>query len=311
MKNFIESTMVIDEAKATVKKRNFWATTGIFMLVYLVTVMAISCIMSVIFIIYAFLNNDAAAIFMDLTNEAATTFNLISLFLNIFIIVIPILYCTLLERRRLFTLGFTKKGAISEYLSGLLIGFVMFAAAFGIIYLCGGFVSVKLTSEIPWGMLVVIFVGFIIQGMSEEVMVRGYYMVSLATNGNIPLAIFASSVIFAALHLFNSGISVMGIINLILFGILAALYFIRRGNIWGIAALHTIWNFAQGNIFGCLVSGTGFGQSVLETEINHSASLINGGDFGPEGGLAVTIVFVVCIVILYFMKNKERSITIK
>ena len=85
----------------------------------------------------------------------------------------------------------------------------------------------------------------------------------------------------------------------------AALYFIRRGSIWGIAALHTAWNFVQGNIFGCYVSGINFYQSVFTTEIDNALSPINGGWFGPEGGLAVTAVLLIGIVTLSFMKNKE------
>lgn len=55
-------------------------------------------------------------------------------------------------------------------------------------------------------------------------------------------AVIANSVIFAALHLLNPGVAPLAIVNLILFGIFASCYFIRRGNIWGIGALHSVWN---------------------------------------------------------------------
>ena len=204
-------------------------------------------------------------------------------------------------------MGFTKKGSVGEYIYGLIIGFVMFASAFGIIYLCSGFDSVATNAEISWGMIILLFLGYMIQGMSEEVLLRGYYMVSLATSCNVSTAIFASSCVFTLLHVGNEGINIVGLINVFLFGIFAALYFVRRGNIWGIAALHTMWNFAQGNIFGCLVSGNNSGKSVVTSQINDSLSLINGGKFGPEGGVAVAAVLVLGIMVLYFTKNKERT----
>ena len=96
----------------------------------------------------------------------------------------------------------------------------------------------------------------------------------------------------------------MAVINLFLFGVFAALYFLRRGNIWGISAIHTIWNFAQGNIFGCKVSGMNMGETIFNT-VETNGVLWSGGDFGPEGGIGVTVVLTIGIIILTLMKNKD------
>ena len=109
---------------------------------------------------------------------------------------------------------------------------------------------------------------------------------------------------FAALHLLNSGIGPLPIVNLFLFGVLASLYYLWRGNLWGIAAFHSMWNFTQGNIFGILVSGGDYGVSLLTSELTGSA-LINGGDFGMEGGLAVTAAMVIGIVLVEW-RNIDR-----
>jgi len=91
-----------------------------------------------------------------------------------------------------------------------------------------------------------------------------------------------------------------------LFGIFAGVYFIRRGNIWGVAAVHSIWNFAQGNIFGVLVSGNDFGTTIFTSTINENLTILNGGDFGLEGGILTTIVMVAGIVIM--MQTKQRDV---
>ena len=82
-------------------------------------------------------------------------------------------------------------------------------------------------------------------------------------------------------------------------------YFVKRGNIWGVGALHSIWNLAQGNVYGIRVSGMQTGCSVLSSEMVAGRELINGGDFGLEGGLAVTIVLVVGTLVLLMTKQQR------
>ena len=119
------------------------------------------------------------------------------------------------------------------------------------------------------------------------------------------MAIIVSSVAFGALHLGNAGIAPLAFVNLVLFGIFAGVYFVKRGNIWGIAAIHSMWNFAQGNIFGILVSGNDFGTTIFTSDINENMAIINGGDFGLEGGILTTIVLLAGTV--FMMKTKQQD----
>ncbi|MBR4083231.1 MAG: CPBP family intramembrane metalloprotease [Lachnospiraceae bacterium] len=233
----------------------------------------------------------------------------LALFSTIIMTAIAMLFCKVVQKRKMRTLGFKKSGMWKEYGIGLIIGLGMMAAV-----VLGGVATGSLALEFNpeavtgagIGMLVLLFFGFVFQGMSEEVLCRGYFLVSLARKkGNIWMAVIVNSVAFAALHLRNAGITPLAFINLILFGVFASVYFVKRGNIWGIAAIHSIWNFAQGNIFGILVSGNDFGTTIFISEIEGSMSLVNGGDFGLEGGLLVTIVMIVGTLIMLFTKQKD------
>ena len=155
--------------------------------------------------------------------------------------------------------------------------------------------------------LVFFAAGFMIQGMAEEVLCRGYLMCSVARRYPLWVGILANSVVFAALHLLNSGISALAFVNLVLSGIFASLYFVRRGNIWGIGAFHAVWNFVQGNFDGIQVSGTGKMTSVFASSFTEGRELINGGAFGLEGGLAVSVVLAVGIVLLYLEPWKKAE----
>lgn len=217
------------------------------------------------------------------------------------------LFCKLLQKRKMTTLGFSKKGIIKEYLIGLLAGFAVFSVAVLLGVVSGALKIEGFNPNVSIGMLVAYFIGFMIQGMAEEVVCRGYFCVSYARRYPVYAAIIANSLVFAALHLMNSGITVLSFINLALFGVFASVYFIRRGNIWGIGAFHSIWNFVQGNFYGIKVSGMTLDNSVLTTSAAEGIELLNGGDFGLEGSIWVTLVLIAGTVIVYFWKRKPEA----
>ena len=121
------------------------------------------------------------------------------------------------------------------------------------------------------------------------------------------VAIFLNSAAFAALHLFNPGIAPLAIINLTLFGVFASVCFIKTENIWMVGAIHSVWNLAQGNIYGIKVSGMETSCSLFASTAAEGRGLFHGGAFGLEGGLAVTIVLTVATLILLFWKRPEHS----
>lgn len=226
-------------------------------------------------------------------------------------ILLPILFCRLVQKRKPRTLGFKKRNMWKEYGIGLLTGFCMMAVIV-LIGMAAGSLRLRWNPEALTAggiaMLILLFAGFLIQGMSEEVMCRGYFLVSVSRKGgNVWLGILVSSLAFGALHLGNLGIAPLAFLNLVLFGIFAGFYFVKRGSIWGIAAIHSMWNFAQGNIFGVLVSGNDFGMTVFVSEINEDMTFLNGGSFGLEGGILTTLVLLAAIMLTARTKQQDAA----
>lgn len=228
-----------------------------------------------------------------------------SLFATAVMIILVILFCKLVQKRKPSSLGFVKEGAGVEYLRGAALGFAMFSMAVLICVLTG---SVRLSAAqgalapLP---LVLFAAGYMVQGMAEEALCRGYFMVSLGRRYSMDMAVLINAVAFGALHALNPGVSSLAILNIILFGIFASLCFIRTENIWLVGALHSVWNFAQGNIYGIKVSGLKTDCSVLSAVMTEGKDLFHGGAFGLEGGLAVTIVLVAGIAVLcLYQKDK-------
>ena len=318
MKDFIERSQVMEEA-AQSKKGLLWILELlVFVAVFFVGTMAQSFIVAPVQMLMLFRDaeyleavgsGDVGAIMeasMAATQRMMSSdwYMIATLFSDIALILIVFLFCRFIQKRKIRTLGFMKTGMLKEYGIGVLAGFLFFSACVLISALFGGIKIQGVSPEFSIGIFICYLLGFMVQGMAEEVLCRGYFLCSYARRYPVYAAVLANSLFFAALHLLNSGITVLAFINLTLFGIFASLYFIRRGSIWGIGAFHSIWNLVQGNFYGIQVSGTPLGNSLFVTEMVDGKSLWNGGSFGMEGSLVCTIVYVVGIAFLLIRKNK-------
>ena len=248
---------------------------------------------------------DAAAVMQELMTPAMV----MQLYAELPAIFMVLGLCKWIQKRKARTLGFKKRDWLKEYGIGMLAGFGMMTLIALLAWVSGS-LKIRLNAEALTGknllLLLVIFVGFLFQGMFEEVLCRGYFLISLARKkGNVWMGIVVSSVAFAALHLGNPGITALPLINLTLFGIFAGIYFVKRGDLWGIGALHSLWNFTQGNVWGVLVSGNDFGVSICTAEMDEGMTLLNGGSFGLEGGLIVTAALVIGCLVLLRLPQKD------
>ncbi len=322
MRLALDKPAAVEEAAQAKKGMNALGEILLFAFLFLVTTLG-EAILIIPFMLPELLANRELAITqveggleisVDFDNlmsliENSDTVIIAGLFTTLSMILIPLLFCKLIQKRSMRTLGFVKKNSGKEYLKGLAFGFVMFSAAVHICFLTGALQFNGFSETLAVGTFLLFVAGFLIQGMAEEVLLRGYFMVSFARRHAMWTAVVVNSVAFAALHLLNDGISVLAIVNLTLFGIFASLYFVKSGSIWGVAAFHSVWNLVQGNLYGIQVSGIETSTSVLSSTLTESMNLINGGSFGLEGGLAVTIVLVIGILLLFVFYPAARNKT--
>lgn len=229
-----------------------------------------------------------------------------ALFCTIFGTILSIVYCRFIEKRPLGSMGMRKSKAVQHYLRGLLTGLILMSAAVGLSALTGAS-KISVVSDINAGIILVYFLGWLVQGMSEEFIFRGYLMNTIGGKHSAAAALTVSSIAFACAHLSNSGISLLAFANLVLFAVFAGLYMICFDDIWGACAIHSIWNFTQGNVFGISVSGTGEASSFLKTAAASSRSWLTGGDFGIEGSIFTTIVLAAAVIIIIIKIRKASS----
>lgn len=219
-----------------------------------------------------------------------------------------IMFCLLIEKRNLESMGFIKKDIAKNYTKGLAYGLILFTIAFFISVILGGTKVIGINNQINFKLLIVIFLGFVLQGMSEEIFCRGYLMISISRENSVTSAVILNSLFFSLLHIFNDGINLISLINIFLVGIMFSLFMLKYNNIYIVGAIHSMWNFAQGNIFGGKVSGIDLKETIILTSQNPGKELLSGGIFGIEGSIATTIVLISTIFIILRINNKEKNI---
>lgn len=226
----------------------------------------------------------------------------------IVVIILVLFYCYFVEKRRPETLGFVRKNAFKGYLSGVLIGFLFISSIF-IINLVTNSIDTHLSiSSVHWWYIILSLVGFFFQGLMEEVVCRGFIMNSIASKIGVLAGIIINSIIFSLMHGFNDGYSLLAATNLFLAGVFFSVIFYYTDNIFVVGAIHASWNFFVGPFYGVKISGYESYSPIFHTVGKPDHSLINGGGFGFEGGLPVTIVLtLIIIVVIYLIKSKIKK----
>ncbi|MGC4384512.1 CPBP family intramembrane glutamic endopeptidase [Streptococcus suis] len=202
-----------------------------------------------------------------------------------FISLAIIIWARFVEKSPWLGLGMTKKGAFKDFILGWGIGAAMLITC---VLLMWGFGAIRISSvqfsPQLFGEFLVLVLAWSVQGTTEELLTRGWMFSSLSAKHNIPVGILVSSLFFTFLHLGNDGLSLIPLLDLTLFAILACLVMLKTGNIWVISGIHAAWNCFQGNVFAFPVSGTQAGQAFIAVETS-GPDWLSGGAFGVEGSI--------------------------
>lgn len=239
--------------------------------------------------------------FMHGVMPSDSIMNLLTYYGFIIYLLVTLVYCKFVEKRPIKSMGFNK--SILEYILGMGIAAILLIVIMVVTSLLGGSSYLGIGKDIDWIYLFVLLGGFVIQGMAEEAMCRGFLMKSLEKKIPLDLTILVSATAFAFPHfstLFEAEFqyAVVGTINLYLIAAIFSLLILRRSNIWIACGLHSVWNFLLYGVFGLSVSGSGENLSGVICFQVDDASIINGGQYGIEASIITTVVLGVFVVIL-------------
>ena len=232
------------------------------------------------------------------------------LFSFVIILFLFIFWVKFIEKNALSSLGFVKRNWLKYLVWGILLSLLQMGVI-ALVYQVGGIGSFELNelSLEPILFILGLFPFWLLQGGTEEVATRGWLLTRIAARTNLPLAIAISSSLFGILHLGNSGVTFLSVLNIILDGVLAGLLFIYTDSIWLVVAQHGTWNYVQGNLLGFQVSGTGADASIFSFTMGDGPDWLTGGTFGAEGSIITTLVLLLSVLIVYLLgERNERAV---
>lgn len=219
-----------------------------------------------------------------------------------------ILYCVIVEKRNLRSLGFT--GKAFDYLTGAVLAIVLLAVIVGAglatkVLRFDGMIASANTSY-----LALLFGAFVVQSLAEEILSRGFLLTSLAKKTSLPVAILVSSTAFALPHLASvveaeGAFAVIGVANLYLVSLVFSMLFLLRSNIYIVAGLHCVWNFVLYGVMGLAVSGSEANPDALMAFEGTGENLLSGGVYGLEASIVTTAVLGIVSVILVTLYRKR------
>ena len=263
-----------------------------------------------LFIVFAFLMLNGNIQLQDVNTISFNLFSTLYFQLGVFVFIALVIFfwVKVVEKRPIRTLGFFKGHIWLNLLKGWGLGSLLLLVSFLGTYLLGGLEFVKVDFSQKTLLYILSLIPFwFIQGGTEELVTRGWLLQTVTNRLNLSWGIAISSSLFSMLHLGNQGVTALSLISIVLVGVLMALYMLKTDNIWGVAALHGAWNFAQGNLVGVSVSGQNAGGSLLHFQTRSGVpDWLSGGAFGLEGNILTCLVLLIGIIILRLQLKKEN-----
>jgi len=213
-------------------------------------------------------------------------------------------WVSLAERRTVRELSL--RGALAETGIGLIGGMALFAIVIALLAFAGAYhirgysiASVVLSPLLMWFAVAV----------TEEIAFRGLLFRTVQEAGGTWIALAVSALFFGLAHAANPGATVFSSFAIAIeAGVLLGLAYAVTRRLWLPIGIHAGWNFAEGNIFGVAVSGTGgHSASILHGTLSGPA-LVSGGAFGPEASVAAIAVCVLASAALCLVEVKRTPV---
>jgi membrane protease YdiL (CAAX protease family) len=208
-------------------------------------------------------------------------------FLSFAIVFLPACLMAWFEHRPVGSYGLPLHSLFGKrFWQGCALGIVEIAVLIGCIGVFGGYsfgsLNVHGSAIFGWAIYWALF--FIVVGLFEEFIFRGYTQFTLADGVGFWPAAWILSLGFGAVHLRNSGESPIGALSVATIGLIFAFTLKRTGNLWFVVGWHAAFDLGETFLFSVPNSGNVF-EGHLSNATLHGATWLTGGSVGPEGSV--------------------------
>jgi uncharacterized protein len=213
------------------------------------------------------------------------------------------------DNRSVGTYGLPLAGAFGKrFWQGALWGLVFETAEILAIYALHGysFGGLALAGSALAKYAVAWAVGFVLVGLVEELLFRGYALHALSDGIKFWPAAFVLSALFGATHLLNQGEGWVGALSVFCFGIFGCLTLRRTGSLWFIVGFHAASDYAETFIYSTPDSGILATGHLLNATF-HGPKWLTGGSIGPEGSVFDFVVFVLAFALFNWAYPQKKD----
>jgi membrane protease YdiL (CAAX protease family) len=190
---------------------------------------------------------------------------------------------------------------VKQYSMGVFISIMMFVILVLILLVTRTIQFGNVVFLRPMGMIFVV-ASFMLQAYAEECLFRKYLQQKIEKERGIIVAIFYTNIMFACLHLLNSGITMLAIVNIFMLGTAFSILTYKTGTIIMVSGIHMGWNFCNEMVLGLPNSGLTCKDAMFSCKVIQENIWFH-SIHGAEGGIGVSIIAIYMIVL--FMKLKK------
>ena len=210
-----------------------------------------------------------------------------------------------LEHRNFSEYGLPLRKALGkDFWIGSFSGFLAISGTLLTMFLLHGFRITGLalhgtaivSSLVGWG------IAFLLAGLVEEFLFRGYIQYTLASGIGFWPAAFVMSALFGLGHAFNSNENAVGSAAVVMFGLLLCLFLRRTGNLWCAVGFHLGYDWGQ-MFYGVPDSGIVPYHNLLSSTLS-GPRWLTGGMVGPEASFLTPLALLV--VALVFSRHHRE-----
>jgi membrane protease YdiL (CAAX protease family) len=210
-----------------------------------------------------------------------------------------------LEHRKFSEYGLPLRKALGkDFWIGSSSGFLAISGTLLTMFLLHGFRITGLalhgtaivSSLVGWG------IAFLLAGLVEEFLFRGYIQYTLASGIGFWPAAIVMSALFGVGHSFNPNETAVGSATVVLFGLLLCFFLQRTGNLWCAVGFHLGYDWGQ-MFYGVPDSGIVPYHNLLNSTLS-GPRWLTGGVVGPEASFLTPLALLV-VAVLFSRHHRE------
>jgi hypothetical protein len=215
-----------------------------------------------------------------------------------------------IEKRPVLSYGFMGERRLSRFVLGVAGGIAALSALVLALKMSGFLIfdGQALHGKSAWSYGLQWGLAFLLTGLFEESLLRGYLQFTLTRGIGFWWAALLLSLGFGATHLANHGESPIGILSVVVVGLVFCLSLWLTKSLYWAVGLHTGWDWAQSYIYGVPNSGQVASGHLFATHPS-GGLLWSGGPTGPEGSIYVipTMAFIAAGIWIAWSQSARRK----